>query len=880
MEFDSAPTKEPANQRVCDSTSEDSAPSVFTEPRHRVDDMAQDALAGRTSDERYRAFVEHSSEAIWCVDIEPPCPINTSVDDQVEHFYQHGYLAECNDAMARMYGFSSATEILGVRMSELMPRSKPENIKYIQAFIHSDYRLSDAESQEVDRDGTTKCFLNNLVGIIEAGHVVRAWGTQRDITERKEVENALRDSEERYQRLIKLLPDAIIVHHDGAVTFCNDAAARLVGAHWAADLVGRSVYDFVEPNMRDVMRTRVSRLSNGETLPTIDFKCRRLDGSLVDVEMQSVAFGSVTPSAIQAVIRDVSERKLAEAALQEANERAIREYEQLVERIAILGQNLGQARELKTILRALREFTVVSVPCDGMIISLYDAEQSVRRSVYCWVDGAEIDVSDEFPVKDGLTGRAIKSSAIQIDNEYQKTLGNPSRVKIVGKHAEGFISHSALTAPMSIKGRIVGCIEIQSYQLHAYAEGHATAMRMAANLAATAVENVELIESEREKAEQLRQSQKMEAVGQLAGGVAHDFNNLLTVITGYSEMAITRMPITDPMRRNMEQIKKAGERAASLTRQLLAFSRKQMFQEKVVDLNSIVADMDKMLQRLIGEDIELVSLLDTSLWRTKADPSQIEQVLMNLAVNARDAMPRGGKLTVETSNVAAEDFYLKSRPAGKAERFLMLLVSDTGIGMEKEILKRIFEPFFTTKEVGKGTGLGLATVYGIVNQSGGSIVVNSKPGEGTEFRIYLPATAEDAVAETDDAVEETPQGKGTILLVEDEELVRNLAAEILRSLGYEVLTAGNGVEALRVSGDFTGNIDLMVTDVVMPQMGGRELAERLGPLRPMTPVLYMSGYTDDAIMRHGILDDHVSFIQKPFSPDAFGLKIREVLGAP
>ncbi len=834
-------------------------------------------LALQKSEERYRAFVEQSSEAIWCVDLDPPCSINLSVDHQLDHFYKYGYLAECNDIMAQMYGFSSATQLVGIPMSNLMPRSQPENVAYLSAFIQADYRLSNAESFELDHSGHPKHFLNNLVGIIEDDAIVRAWGTQRDITERKAVEDALRESEERYERLVDLSPDAIIVHTEGEITFCNTAAARLVGATSDTQLLGRSVFDFVGIESRDQLRARIRKIRQGESLPAIEFKCLRQDGRCVDVEMQSVAFNSGNRSSIQAVIRDVTDRKLAEAALQEANERAILEYERLVERIAVLGQMLGQARELATILRALREFAVVSVPCDGMMVSLYEPEKSVRRIAYCWVDGVEQETSEliNIPVRDGLTGRALKSGSIEIDNEFQKSR-RPDYLQL-GKHEEGSIPQSALSAPMIVMGRTVGCIELQSYQYQAYGDEHATAMRMAANLAAAAVENVDLIVREREQAEQLRQSQKMDAVGQLAGGVAHDFNNLLTVINGYSDLGLRRMPPTDPLRRHLVEIKKAGERAASLTRQLLAFSRKQVFQEKVVDLNSIVADMDKMLQRLIGEDIDLVSLLEPSLCQIKADPGQIEQVLLNLAVNARDAMPRGGKLTIETCHADLTEAYVKSHLNAKPGRFLMLAISDTGVGMDADTQQRIFEPFFTTKELGKGTGLGLSTVYGIVKQSGGNIWVYSEPGKGTTFKIYLPIAEEVANAEANTNPVEIPQGQGTILVVEDEESVRELAGEILEASGYRVLNAANANEALRVCGEHIGSIELMITDVVMPQMGGRQLAEHVVLTRPETRVLYMSGYTDDAIVRHGILNDHVSFLQKPFTPDSFALKVREVL---
>src|SRR6185503_13123709 len=345
--------------------------------------------------------------------------------------------------------------------------------------------------------------------------------------------------------------------------------------------------------------------------------------------------------------------------------------------------------------------------------------------------------------------------------------------------------------------------------------------------AANAVENVTLMEREAEQANQLRQSQKMEAVGQLAGGVAHDFNNLLTAISGYSDLGLRRLGEGDPLRRNLEEIKKASTRAGSLTRQLLAFSRKQMLQAKVIDLNAIVTDMDRMLRRLIGEDIDLVTFLEPSSCRIKADPGQIEQVILNLAVNARDAMPRGGKLTVETGRVYLDETYARAHVAVKSGHYIMLAVSDTGIGMDAETQERVFEPFFTTKEVGKGTGLGLSTVYGIVKQSGGSIWVYSESGKGSTFKVYLPIVTESIDVEQKSGNAEFYRGKETILLVEDEEMVRNLSREILEMNGYRVVTASDGEQAARLCESIDEEIHLMVTDVVMPQMSGRELSERV-----------------------------------------------------
>ena len=382
---------------------------------------------------------------------------------------------------------------------------------------------------------------------------------------------------------------------------------------------------------------------------------------------------------------------------------------------------------------------------------------------------------------------------------------------------------------------------------------------------------------------QLRQAQKMEAVGQLAGGVAHDFNNLLTAIRGYSEFALNRVGGSDPaLQKDIEEISRSADRASSLTRQLLAFSRKQLLQPRILQLNDVVSEVDKMLRRLIGEDIEVVTVFGRALGRVKADPGQIEQVLVNLVVNARDAMPDGGKLTIETSNVDIDDEFASHHDGLLPGRYVKLAVHDTGHGMDAETKTRLFEPFFTTKEQGKGTGLGLATVYGIVKQSGGYVIVDSEPGRGAAFKIFLHRL-EAGVDEAEHPVrleEARPRGSETVLLVEDEEVVRNLVREILQGNGYAVLEARNGAEALELGERFTAPIHLLVTDVVMPKMSGRELAERLVTIHRETRVLYMSGYTDGAIGQHGVLDPHTELLQKPFTFDDLAQKVRKVLDAP
>jgi signal transduction histidine kinase/CheY-like chemotaxis protein len=441
-------------------------------------------------------------------------------------------------------------------------------------------------------------------------------------------------------------------------------------------------------------------------------------------------------------------------------------------------------------------------------------------------------------------------------------------------------ARAALLVPLATKEGLRGVLALGPKMSELpYSSEDCQLLMSVAWQAGFAVENIRLFELEREKEEQLLQSQKMQAVGQLAGGVAHDFNNLLTAINGYSDLALRRMPEGAPMRRNFEEIRKAGERAAGLTRQLLAFSRKQVLQPKVFNLNTVVAEMEKMLQRLIGEDVNLLTVLDPDLGQIKADPGQVEQVVMNLAVNARDAMLGGGRLTIQTSRVHLDSEYARHHLKVQPGHYAMLAVSDTGCGMDAETRARIFEPFFTTKEKGKGTGLGLSTVYGVVQQSGGQVWVYSEVGRGTTFKIYLPLVEQPAEAtlKASGGAENLPRGTETVLLVEDEDLVRRMTREMLEAVGYDVIEARNGIEALDAAADHAGHVHLLLTDVVMPYMSGRELVEQLSAVRPDTNVLYMSGYTDDAIVHHGVLDEGVAFLEKPFTPDALARKVRSVL---
>jgi len=438
------------------------------------------------------------------------------------------------------------------------------------------------------------------------------------------------------------------------------------------------------------------------------------------------------------------------------------------------------------------------------------------------------------------------------------------------------VGASALTpVPLEYEARIIrrdGSVRVAHCQAEVQrdAEGRAELMRG----------TFQDVTERRRLEEQLRHSQKMEAVGRLAGGVAHDFNNLVTVINGYCDLILAKLGPDDPIRPELEAVHRAGERSAALTQQLLAFSRKQVVEPRVVNLNELLTDLNRILRRLIGEDIELTTKLDPALGYACVDRGQMDQVLINLAVNARDAMPGGGRLMIETSNIELDERYASCAEV-QPGAYVMVTITDTGVGMGQEIMGKIFEPFFTTKKEGIGTGLGLSTVYGIIKQCGGAIRVHSEPGRGSTFKIYLPRVAEEAAAPEQERERVTTlRGTETILLVEDQEELRRFTATVLRGQGYEVVEAANAAEALQLAERYDGPIQLMLTDVVMPGLNGEQLANRLRPLRPEMRVLFMSGYPENVIAHEGVLDSGVHYIQKPFTPYSLASKVRAELEIP
>jgi PAS domain S-box-containing protein len=798
---------------------------------------------------------------------------------------------------------------------------------------------STLEFRWVAKDGHEVCVESHFAVVTDnEGRPVGLRGVTTDISERKQAERALRESEERYKGLIESSFDGVVIHRNRIIRSANRAYEEMFG-YEIGELIGLSVLAIVPADHREFVREGVAR--EDSLFETIGLK---KDGTHINIEVSATACLYQGERARLAAVRDITERKQAQERLQQSERRFRQLAENINEVFWIMDPNKN---ELLYVSPAFEE--IWGQPCeslykrpDSYLQTIHPEDQeSIRAARDRRRQGAHTDdeyrivrpdgsirwIHDRaFPIREeggsvsrivgiaeNITERKRAQDALRESEERYRLLFernpqpmwvfdletlaflevNDAAIHHYGYSREEFLRmtikeiHSEEDLPALIQ-TISGLtpqhkeggtwkhrkkdgtsidVEINSHELTFYD-------RPAQIVLAYDVTERSFLE------EQLRQSQKMEAIGQLAGGIAHDFNNLLTAITGYSELSMRRLRAEDPLLSNLHEIKKAGDRAASLTRQLLAFSRKQVLQPKVLDLNSVVSDLEKMLRRLIGEDIELCTVLEPKVGSIKVDPGQIEQIIMNLAVNARDAMPLGGKLIIETKNILLDDEYARKHIAVTPGPFVMLAVSDSGAGIDPKTQSHIFEPFLTTKEVGKGTGLGLSTVYGIVRQSGGNIWVYSEVGLGTTFKIYLPRTDERLQAyKRDSGPEEFLRGTETVLLTEDEEIVRKLACQVLRIYGYQVLDAANGDAALLICESHPAPIHLLITDVIMPGMSGRELATRLTELRPEMKVLYMSGYTDSAIVHHGVLDEGANFIQKPFSTDVLAIRVREVLDA-
>jgi PAS domain S-box-containing protein len=643
----------------------------------------------------------------------------------------------------------------------------------------------------------------------------------RYAVERHASDEAIRRSEALYRNLIDGSIQGVLIHVDGVIKLANPALAAMLGFERGEELIGQPVWQFIAPQDREMAQAYQRARREGRPAPNnFELHLQRRDGSVIALDCMASSIAWEGGQATLATVVDMTERQRAEQGLRTSEER----FRQIAE-------NIKEA----FIIVELDGFRPLYLSRMWEEIWGRPLEEAYRDPA-AWVQAIHPD--DAGVVHE--TRQAIeKGEAISRNFRVVRPDGTVRWVR-----ARAFPVYNASHEPY----RQVGLVED--------------------------------ITDLRRTEEQLLQAQKMEAVGRLAGGVAHDFNNLLTAILGYSELVLQDLGDDHPSAVDVKEIRAAGQSAENLTRQLLAFSRRQILQPQTLDLNKVLTRVDALLQRIIGEDVELTMKLTAPLGRVSADPGQIEQVVLNLAVNARDAMPHGGKLTIETANVVLDEDYVAQHAGATTGAHVMVAVTDTGTGMDEATQQRLFEPFFTTKEPGRGTGLGLATVYGIVAQSRGSIWVYSELGQGSTFKVYLPATTEELTAPVVGPRSPTSlSGTETVLVVEDQIEARSVICETLRRRGYTVIEAMNGPDAIVKGRQLDVAIDVMLTDVVMPGMGGRRVAEVIRATRPGLKVVYMSGYTDSAIVDHGILEAGVTFVQKPFATETLLRRVREVLDA-
>ncbi|NWF91864.1 MAG: PAS domain S-box protein [Syntrophaceae bacterium] len=730
-----------------------------------------------------------------------------------------------------LYANQRASEITGYSVEELLKIG-------MRGLAHPDeiFKLSERLKKRLSGEEVSGLFESRIVR--KEGKTVEVeitgarifWHGQfadavimRDISERKKTLEALKVSEEKYRALVERSLQGILVVQDFRIAYVNQRCAEILGytVEELLSLPKEKVMALVHPEDQALVWGRFrDRLEGEDVPPRYEYRGIRKDGSIRWVEMFSSLIEYGGKPAVQAAFVDITDRKQAEELLRQSEER----------------------------YRALVEGSF-----DGIFIQKGSTIMYVNKRLceMLGYDRGELEGKEHWLVyhpdyRELTRGRArARMRGEEVPSQYE--------VKLLRKDGSAF--DGEILAKRIMFGDEPG--------IQVWVRDITERKRVEQEMASLQ--------------EHLRQVQKMEAIGRLAGGIAHDFNNLLTVIKGTCQLSLLDLREGDPLRANLKEIEKSAERAADLTRQLLAFSRKQIMEMRVFDLNRLINNLEKMLRRIIGEDIELVTFLTDGVGRVKADPAQIEQAIINIVVNARDAMPEGGKLTIETANVELDEAYAKRHIEVKPGPYVMLSISDTGVGMTKEVQEKLFEPFFTTKEVGKGTGLGLSTVYGIVRQSGGNIWVYSEPGQGATFKIYLPRVDEPLDELREESIREVPQGSETILVVEDDETVRRLAIRILKMQGYKVLEASEGDRAFLLCEEYKEPIHLVLSDVVMPGVSGRQLVERIKRIHPEAKVLYMSGYTGNVILHHGILEAGIEFVQKPFTIETLARKVREVL---
>ena len=847
----------------------------------------------------------------------------------------------CNTPFARDAGFERPEDIIGKDDHAMGWREQAELYQADDRLvIESGIARLNIEEPQTTPSGEQIYLLTSKLPLRDAdGVIVGVLGTYHDITDRKKAEKELRASEERYKLVVENANEAIFVAQDLNIRFSNSRLPEILG-YPIGSIIDRPFVDFIHPEDRDLVVGRhKARLAGEKVESNYVFRAITSDGNIRWIEINAIKIVWNGQLASLNFGKDITEQKQASENLIESERKFRTIFEHSSEAAFILTDKfldcnqkacelLGYEREEiighspadfsseiqpdgKSSAEAAMENTNAAIAGkhqyfywqhkrkNGTLIDTEVSLTSVTIEGKLMLHAVTRDISQRKHAEESLRRLAtvieqLADGVVILDTDgfiqyvnpsYEKITGN-SRDEVNGKlypifesNAENTKTHDEVMDSLKSGRAWAGTLQgIKKDGKHFDESITISPVFDASNLLINYVAIKRDITRQVALEQQLLQSQKMEAIGQLAGGVAHDFNNLLSVILGYSEILQNKLYGQDGLKEDVGEIAKAGYRAANLTRQLLVFSRKQIIQPKVLNLNSTVNDVNKMLGRLIGENVELVTEIDDDLWQIKADPGQIEQIIMNLALNARDAMPGGGKLTIKTANALYKDLNEAARIRLISQDYITLTVTDNGTGMPEEIGSHIFEPFFTTKEQGKGTGLGLATVYGIVEQNNGAIEVESKVGFGTTFKIYWPRNVEIASkAGSIDAQVESIGGNETILIVEDEEMVRDLMGRLLKGLGYKTLVAGDPQEAIELCRQFKDDIHLLLTDVVMPKMNGEELARAAKKIIPEISILFMSGYTDNSFIRHEALESQGDFLPKPFSKEVLARKIREII---
>jgi two-component system, cell cycle sensor histidine kinase and response regulator CckA len=858
------------------------------------------------------------------------------------HTIQEGRFVDLNEACAKLGGFKRE-ELIGHRMEE-WDLLQDEKLKEIVAQkLRDEGRISNVESKIRTKDGDVRTVLFSADPVTINSEPCLL-GISIDITEREIEASALRQSEEKYRSLVENSLQGLTIIQDSLLVFCNGNFASMLGCtvEEALRLSAEQLDALVFPDDSEAIRQRHQDQLDGKPVNArYEFRGFKLDGSMIWLEAYTSVIEFGGRPAIQSVYMDITERKNAENALRESEERFRLLAETIDEIFWIFdmgGKGIaylspaydrlwGYPRELvlmrpdpfmmEMVHVEDRDTVIANRECllsgravsfeyriirpDGSVRNMWeraypilDKGGNVFRTIGVGQDVTEWRRAEEAlkEAKEYLNQiiNCIGDPIFVKDREHRFVLVNDAICAFTGMKRDEMLGHAGM--PPEIEASLwrqeehvfETRQETSTEDVFTDVQGNPRTMMTKKTLLTDKSGHEQIVGVLRDITEHKRleaqflQSQKMEAVGVLAGGVAHDFNNLLNVINGYTELILDGLAQGDPLREELNQIRDAGQRAAALTSQLLDFGRKQLLQPEIFDLNRVLSEMSAMLRRMIGEDIEILFHPQSTPATIHADPAKVQQVVMNLVINARDAMPDGGKITIETASVNFESGYISRHSVAKPGHYIMLAISDTGAGMDAAIQAHVFEPFFTTKAKGKGTGLGLSTVYGIVKQSGGFIWVYSEPGKGTTIKTYFPKSEIMTAAPQTEA---KPQieftGLETVLLVEDEAAVRSLTSRILRDRGYNVLEAADGMEALNISQEYKSEIHMVLTDVVMPGMGGKALVSRIGELRPGVKTLFISGYTDNAISHHGILDSGVAFLQKPFTLDGLVRKVREVL---